>query len=81
VAADGTVGKAVDVDMSGGTTSLIELPAKSGDALVAGYIVSASGDPIYGALLLGKQGRSDVSVVAIQDAAAGLEKVPVSVGY
>ncbi|SEI72250.1 hypothetical protein SAMN04487917_102198 [Arthrobacter sp. yr096] len=81
VTADGTVGKAVDVDMSGGTTSLIELPAKSGDALVAGYIVSASGDPIYGALLLGKQGRSDVSVVAIQDAAAGLEKVPVSVGY
>lgn len=81
VTADGKVGKAVDVDMSGGTTSLIELPAKSGDAIVAGYVVSASGDPVYGALLLGKQGRADVSVVAIQDAAAGLEKVPVSVGY
>ncbi|MFE4196284.1 DUF5719 family protein [Paenarthrobacter sp. NPDC056912] len=81
VTADGKVGKAVDVDMSGGTTSLIELPAKSGDAVVAGYVVSASGDPVYGALLLGKQGRNDVSVVAIKDAAAGLEKVPVSVGY
>nr|WP_306422673.1 DUF5719 family protein [Paenarthrobacter aurescens] len=81
VTTDGKVGKAVDVDMSGGTTSLIELPAKSGDALVAGYVVSASGDPIYGALVLGKQGRPDVSVMAIQDAAAGLEKVPVAVGY
>ncbi|MGF6832674.1 hypothetical protein QF015_000839 [Paenarthrobacter sp. TE4293] len=81
VTADGTVGKSVDVDLSGGTTSLIELPAKSGDSLVAGYVVSASGDPIYGALVLGKQGRADVSVVAIQDAAAGLEKVPVSVGH
>ncbi|MCD4849802.1 DUF5719 family protein [Arthrobacter sp. AK01] len=81
VTANGAVGKAVDVDMSGGTTSLIELPAKSGDSPIAGYVVSASGDPIYGALVLGKQGRADVSVVAIQDAAAGLEKVPVSVGY
>jgi len=81
VTADGKIGKAVDVDMSGGTTSVIELPAKSGDAVVAGYVVSASGDPVYGALVLGKQGRPDVSVVAIQDAAAGLEKVPVSVGY
>ncbi|UKA51123.1 DUF5719 family protein [Arthrobacter sp. FW305-123] len=81
VTADGKVGKAVDVDMSGGTTSMIELPEKSGGSVVAGYVVSASGDPVYGALVLGKQGRTDVSVVAIQDAAAGLQKVPVSVGY
>lgn len=81
ITADGTVGKTVDVDMSGGTTSSIELPAKSGDSAIAGYLVSASGDPVYGALVLGKQGRADVSVVAIQDAAAGFEKVPVSVGY
>ncbi|MEV7660358.1 DUF5719 family protein [Paenarthrobacter sp. NPDC089316] len=81
VTADGKVGKAVDVDLSGGTTSVIELPAKSGDAVIAGYVVSASGDPVYGSMVLGKQGRNDISVVAIQDAAAGLEKVPVSVGY
>jgi len=81
VTADGKVGKAVDVDMSGGTTSLIELPEKSGGSVVAGYVVSASGDPMYGAVVLGKQDRPDVSVVAIQDAAAGLQKVPVSVGY
>ncbi|MET3367090.1 UNVERIFIED_CONTAM: P pilus assembly chaperone PapD [Jeotgalibacillus campisalis] len=81
VTADGKVGKAVDVDMSGGTTSVIGLPDKSGGSAVVGYVVSASGDPVFGALVLGKQGRSDVSVVAIQDAAAGLEKVPVSVGY
>ncbi|MET4899734.1 DUF5719 family protein [Paenarthrobacter sp. CC6] len=81
VTADGKVGKAVDMDLAGGTTSVIELPAKAGDAVIAGYVVSASGDPVYGALVLGKQGRNDVSVVAIQDAAAGLEKVPVSVGY
>ncbi|MEV7607032.1 DUF5719 family protein [Paenarthrobacter sp. NPDC089322] len=81
VTADGKVGKSVDVDISGGTTSLIELPAKTGDAAVAGFVVSASGDPVYGALFLGTQDRNDVSVLAIQDAAAGLEKVPVTVGY
>ena len=81
VTADGKVGKAVDVDLSGGTTSVIGLPDKSGSSAVVGYVVSASGDPVYGALVLGKQARTDVSVVAIQDAAAGLEKVPVSVGY
>ncbi|MFJ4263294.1 DUF5719 family protein [Paenarthrobacter nicotinovorans] len=81
VTADGKVGKAVDLDLAGGTTSVIELPAKSGDSVIAGYVVSASGDPVYGAMILGKQGRNDVSVVAIQDAAAGLEKVPVTVGY
>ncbi|MFK0040940.1 DUF5719 family protein [Paenarthrobacter sp. NPDC090517] len=81
VTADGKVGKAVDVDMSGGTTSVIGLPDTSDGSAVVGYVVSASGDPVYGALVLGKQGRTDVSVVAIQDAAAGLEKVPVSVGY
>ncbi len=81
VTADGKVGKAIDVDMSGGTTSVIGLPDKSGSSAVVGYVVSAAGDPVYGALVLGKQGRTDVSVVAIQDAAAGLEKVPVSVGY
>lgn len=81
VTADGKVGKAVDVDMSGGTTSVLELSDKSGGSGIVGYVVSASGDPVYGALVLGRQGRTDVSVVAIQDAAAGLEKVPVSVGY
>ena len=81
ITADGKVGKSVDIDISGGTTSLIELPAASGDAAVAGFVVSASGDPVYGAMLLGTKDRADVSVLAIQDAAAGLEKVPVTVGY
>jgi hypothetical protein len=31
--------------------------------------------------LLGRHDRPDVSVLGIQDAAAGLEKVPVTVGY
>lgn len=81
VTADGKVGKMVDVDMSGGTTSLIELPAKSGSDSVAGYVVSAEGDPVYGSMLLGNKDRPDVSVLAIQDAADGLRKVPVTVGY
>jgi hypothetical protein len=81
VTADGKVGKSVDVDMSGGTTSLIELPATSGGAAVAGYVVSAEGDPVYGSVVLGNKDRPDVSVLAIQDAADGLRKVPVTVGY
>ncbi|WOC62181.1 DUF5719 family protein [Paenarthrobacter sp. AT5] len=81
VTADGKVGKSVDVDMSGGTTSLIELPATSGGAAVAGYVVSAEGGPVYGSVVLGNKDRPDVAVLAIQDAADGLRKVPVTVGY
>jgi hypothetical protein len=46
-----------------------------------GYVVSASGDAAYGALLLEQDGRDDVSSLAFLPAAAGQETVPVTLGY
>ena len=46
-----------------------------------GYVVSAAGDPAYGALLLERDGRQDISTVAVTPEAAGQQKVPVTLGY
>jgi hypothetical protein len=48
---------------------------------VLGYVISASGDPAYGAVLLGQDEGTDVSVVAFAPGAAGQEEVPVTLGY
>ena len=45
------------------------------------YVVSASGDAAYGALLLQQEGRDDVSTLALMPAASGQEKVAVALGY
>lgn len=81
VTADGTVRKTDTIDIAGGTTATVKIPDKVEGAAVVGYVVSASGDAVYGALLMGKDGRSDVAVAAIQPGAVGQEKVPVTLGY
>jgi hypothetical protein len=81
VTSDGKVHKAASVDIAGGTTSVIGVPDKSDGAPVSGYIVSAAGDPAYGALVLGLGDQPGISVLAIQDGAAGHEKVQVTLGY
>ena len=81
VTSDGKVHKTQTVDIAGGTTSVIGVPDKSDGAAVSGYIVSASGDAAYGALVLGQGDQPGVSVLTIQDGAAGHEKVQVTLGY
>ncbi|MBO1266509.1 DUF5719 family protein [Arthrobacter cavernae] len=81
VTVDGKVRKTTTSDIAGGTTAMVKVPEKVDDVVVAGYIVSSAGDAAYGALVLGQAGRSDISVNAIQDGAAGHEKIPVTVGY
>ncbi len=41
-----------------------------------GYVVSASGDAAYGAVLLEQEGRADIATVAVAPGAAGQEQVP-----
>ena len=48
---------------------------------MVGYVVSASGDAAYGALLLQQEGRDDISSLAFMPAASGQESVPVTLGY
>ncbi|WP_284981041.1 DUF5719 family protein [Arthrobacter sp. efr-133-TYG-118] len=81
VTSDGKVHKAQTVDIAGGTTAVIGVPDKSDGAAVSGYIVSAAGDAAYGALVLGQGEQPGVSVLTIQDGAAGHEKVQVTLGY
>lgn len=81
ITADGTVRKTETLDIAGGTTASVKIPGKIEDSPVTGYVVSAAGDPAYGALVLGRDGGPDISVVGLQPGAAGQEKVPVVLGY
>ena len=81
VTADGKVRAAASADIAGGTTASIAIPDQAEGADVVGYVVSASGDAAYGAVLVGQEGRNDVSSLAFLAAAAGRETVPVTLGY
>lgn len=81
ITADGKIRKAAAADVAGGTTTSIKVPEKVDGSEVVGYVVSASGDAAYGALLLQQEGRDDVSSLAFMPAASGQEKVPVTLGY
>lgn len=81
VTSDGKVRAPATADIAGGTTAAITIPEKTDGADVVGYVVSASGDAAYGALLLQQDGRNDISSLAFMPAAAGQESVPVALGY
>jgi hypothetical protein len=81
ITADGKVRAPATADIAGGTTASITIPGKADDSDVVGYVVSASGDAAYGALLLQQDGRDDVSSLAFLPAAAGQETVPVTLSY
>ncbi|MGO4188068.1 DUF5719 family protein [Pseudarthrobacter sp. TAF60_1] len=81
VTADGRIRPAATADVAGGTTTSIKLPATVEESAVVAYVVSASGDAAYGALLLQQEGREDISTLALMPAASGQEKVAVALGY
>ena len=81
ITADGKVRAASTADIAGGTTASIAIPEKTENSDVVGYVVSASGDAAYGALLLQQDGRDDISSLAFLSAAAGQETVPVTLSY
>ncbi len=81
ITADGKIRTAVTADIAGGTTVAIKVPADVAGSPLIGYVVSAAGDPAYGALLLGRDGRQDISTVALAPEAAGQQQVPVTLGY
>ncbi|MDQ0770031.1 hypothetical protein QF031_002780 [Pseudarthrobacter defluvii] len=81
ITADGKVRAGATADIAGGTTASITIPEQADGADVVGYVVSASGDAAYGAVLVGQDGRNDISTLAFLAAAAGQETVPVTLGY
>jgi hypothetical protein len=81
ITTDGKIRTAGTADIAGGTTVSIKIPADVGGSPLVGYVVSAAGDPAYGALLLAQDGRQDISAVALAPEAAGQRQVPVTLGY
>lgn len=81
VTADGKVRTAAAADIAGGTTASIKVPADVEGSPVVGYLLSAAGEPAYGAVLLQQDGTQDISIVAVAPGAAGQEQVPVTLGY
>jgi hypothetical protein len=81
ITADGRIRAAATADVAGGTTTSIKLPETVEESAVVAYVVSASGDAAYGALLLQQDGRDDISSIALMPAASGQEQVPVKLGY
>ncbi|MEO3932473.1 DUF5719 family protein [Micrococcaceae bacterium Sec7.4] len=81
ITADGKIRAAAAADIAGGTTASIKVPAEVEGSRLVGYLVSAAGDPAYGAVLLQQDGRQDISTIAIAPGVAGQEQVPVTLGY
>ncbi len=81
ITADGKLRAAATADIAGGTTTSLKVPDRDREVAGVGYLVSASGGAAYGTVLLEREGRNDVSTVAITPGAEGQEKVPVTLGY
>ncbi len=81
ITADGKLRAPAAVDIAGGTTASVKIPGDVGGSPLVGYLVSASGDAAYGAVLLEQGGRSDVASVPVLPGAAGQEQIPVTLGY
>jgi hypothetical protein len=81
ITADGKIRTSAAADIAGGTTAVVKAPADVGGSPVLGYVVSASGDAAYGAVLLLQDGREDVSTIAVAPGAEGQEQVAVTLGY
>lgn len=81
VTADGKIHAAAAADIAGGTTASIRIPSDVEGSQLVGYLVSAAGDPAYGAVLLQQDGKQDISTTAIAPGAAGQEQVPVTLSY
>jgi Family of unknown function (DUF5719) len=81
ITADGKLRTAATADIAAGTTTALKAAERIGNSAVVGYLVSASGGAAYGAVLLEREGRNDVSTMAIAPGADGQEKIPVTLGY
>ncbi|MCY0904938.1 DUF5719 family protein [Arthrobacter sp. H14-L1] len=68
------------VDVAGGTTQTVDSAQLAG-AAVAGFVVSATGDAVYGAQILGIKDKAAVSVLGVPRGVAGPQDLKVILGY
>jgi hypothetical protein len=80
VGTDGTVLAGKTVDVGAGTTVSVD-PRQLAGTAVAGFIVSATGDPVYGAQLLTVKDGPGIAVAAVPRGLAAAQSVTVLLGY
>ncbi|WP_434618156.1 DUF5719 family protein [Arthrobacter sp. A5] len=68
------------VDVAGGTTVTVD-PAQLAGEAVAGFILSATGDAVYGAQVLGSKDKAAVSVLGVPRGVSGPQDLKVVLGY
>ncbi|MDQ6740657.1 MAG: DUF5719 family protein [Actinomycetota bacterium] len=68
------------VDVAGGTTVTVDPAQLTGEA-VAGFILSATGDAVYGAQVLGSKDKAAVSVLGVPRGVSGPQDLKVVLGY
>ncbi|WP_077490288.1 DUF5719 family protein [Sinomonas mesophila] len=80
VTEDGRQHPAVTIDVAGGTTAVLDAADSLDGSPVAGYIVSASGDPAFGSLLTRGDGNQ-IAGAAFVGPVAGSQSLPVTLGH
>ncbi|MGW6173936.1 DUF5719 family protein [Arthrobacter sp. NPDC055138] len=79
VAVDGGLGKKRTVKVPAGTT--VTLNPKADGADPAAWLISASGEAVYGAQTLTNGGSADVAVLPVPAGTQAQNAVPVNIGY
>lgn len=80
IATDGAYQPAKSLDVTGGTTVLID-PAQLAGGPVSGFLVSASGDAVYGAQVLSQSEGNGLSVLALPRSVPGPQSLKIALGY
>lgn len=80
ISPDGTSQAAKNLDVSGGTTVLID-PQQLAGGPVRGFLISASGDAVYGAQVLTQAEGNGLSVLALPRAVQGPQSLKIAIGY
>ncbi|MBJ2119649.1 hypothetical protein I6N91_01485 [Arthrobacter sp. MSA 4-2] len=79
IRADGTLGTPKIFNLAGGTS--VAVPAAELMEGAAAAVISATGDPVYGAQVNTLSGAAGISVSAVPPGATGRESIPVLLGY
>jgi len=81
ITADGAIQPAAKATLAAGTTTSVEIPAKAGGSDVVGYLLSASGEPAYAAVVQTEDKGPGLSVLSVPVTGSGLDKLPVRLGH
>ncbi|MCU1574644.1 MAG: hypothetical protein JWO93_2726 [Micrococcaceae bacterium] len=80
VGSDGTLRPSQSVDVAGGTSVVVDSLQLGGPGTV-GFLISATGDPVYGAQVLTVRNKAAIAVTDISRGAAAPQTVHVVLGY